>query len=355
MRIGTAEVKYDTSMDTLAGKINFPNIIKLSKDAEKQYKMEWNSQVIFPYLGNADRVRVGTTEAKRGNIYDRNNVILAEEGVVSSVGFVPGKMSERASTKEEDIKKASELLGITVDKINSLLSASYVKTDTFVPITNVSKGNMELKEKLLAIPGIKITDTTARVYPYGEQMAHLIGYVQNITAEDLEANKDKGYTSNSVIGKTGLEKIYEDRLKGSNGSEIYITDSQGNRIDTLAKIDVKNGEDIKLTIDARIQKDVYEQFKEDKGCGIVINPKTGEILAICSTPSYDSNDFVLGISDAKWQGILNDQSKPLYNRYTATYAPGSSFKPIIAAIGLTTNKFTSDEDFGASRKIMAKR
>jgi len=354
MITGTARIMYDTEMDTIAGKVTFSNNMALSHNEEKQYRIEWSSRIIFPDLEDADRVRVGVTEPKRGNIYDRNNVLLAEEGIVSSVGFVPGKMSEKSETKEEDIKKAAELLGITVDKINTLLGASYVKADTFVALTNVSKSNMELKEKLLQIPGIKITDSTARVYPYGEQLAHLIGYVQNVTAEDLEANPDKGYTKNSVIGKAGLEKIYEDRLKGSAGSEIYITDSQGNRIQTIAKIDVKNGENIKLTIDARIQKIAYEQFSEDKGATVVMNPKTGEILALCSTPSYDSNDFVLGMSDTKWQEILNDQSKPLYNRYAASFAPGSSFKPITAGIGLTNNKFTADEDFGTSGKSWQK-
>lgn len=341
-------------MDTMAGNVTFSNNMALSHNEEKQYRISWSSRLIFPDLQDADRIKVGTTEPVRGKIYDRNNVILAEQGIVSSVGFVPGKMSEKADAKEADIKNASDLLGITVDKTNKLLSASYVKADTFVALTNVAKDNMELKEKLLQIPGIKITDSTARVYPYGEQMAHLIGYVQNVTAEDLEENPDKGYTNNSIIGKAGLEKIYEDRLKGSSGSEIYITDSQGNRIQTIAKIDVKNGENIKLTIDARIQRIAYEQFKEDKSASVVMDPKTGEILALCSTPTYNSNDFVLGMSDVKWQEILNNQSKPLYNRYAASFAPGSSFKPVIAGIGLTNNSFTADEDFGTSGKSWQK-
>ena len=135
-----------------------------------------------------------------------------------------------------------------------------------------------------------------------------------------------------MIGKTGLEKVYEDRLRGSNGAEIYITDSQGNKNKTIAKIDVKNGEDIKLTIDVKVQKVVYEQFKQDKAAAIVMNQKTGEVIAICSTPSYDPNDFVLGIQTSKWESLSKDVNKPLYNRYQATFAPGSSFKPIIGAI-----------------------
>ena len=342
---GTAKIGYTMSMDTMAGKISFSNEINLLKDQENQYKIDWSSKMIYPDLDDTERVRVGTTTAKRGNIYDRNGVLLAGEGTVSSVGLVPGKMNENS---EEDIKKLSELLEISEDRINSLLGASYVQDDTFVAITNVAKENYDLKEQLLEIPGVKITDATGRVYPYGEEIAHLIGYVQNITAEELEENSDKGYTANSVIGKTGLERVYEDRLRGYDGSEIYITDSQGNRNQTIAKIDVQNGEDIKLTIDVSIQSYVYEEFKNDKSAVVIMNPKTGEILALCSTPSYDTNDFILGISSSKWESLQNDANNPLYNRYQASYAPGSSFKPVIGAIGLTTGKIDKDEDFGTS-------
>ena len=342
---GTAKIGYTMSMDTMAGKISFSNEINLLKDQENQYKIDWSSKMIYPDLDDTERVRVGTTTAKRGNIYDRNGVLLAGEGTVSSVGLVPGKMNENS---EEDIKKLSELLEISEDRINSLLGASYVQDVTFVAITNVAKENYDLKEQLLEIPGVKITDATARVYPYGEEIAHLIGYVQNITAEELEENSDKGYTANSVIGKTGLERVYEDRLRGYDGSEIYITDSQGNRNQTIAKIDVQNGEDIKLTIDVSIQSYVYEEFKNDKSAVVIMNPKTGEILALCSTPSYDTNDFILGISSSKWESLQNDANNPLYNRYQASYAPGSSFKPVIGAIGLTTGKIDKDEDFGTS-------
>lgn len=341
----TVILSYDMSLDTIAGNISFSNQVSLSKNQDDEYRISWSSEIIYPDLDDTERVRVSTTTAKRGSIYDRNGILLAGEGTVSSVGLVPEEMSKNS---EEDIEKLSELLEISVDKINDLLSASYVQDDTFVAITNVSKDDYDLKEELLEIPGVKITDATARVYPYGEELAHLIGYVQSITEEELEEYSDKGYTSSSVIGKNGLEKVYEDRLRGTDGAEIYITDSQGNRNQTIAKIDVENGEDIKLTIDVSIQKYVYDEFKDDKSAVVVMNPKTGEILAICSTPSYDTNDFILGITNSKWESLQNDEDNPLYNRYQATYVPGSSFKPIIGAIGLTTGKFEADEDFGTS-------
>jgi len=207
-----AKLKYNMSMDTLAGNVSFTNEVNLTKNKEKEYRISWSSSsLIYPGLDNTERVKVGKTEAKRGNIYDRNGVLLAGEGIVSSIGLVPGKMNEDSKA---DIKKLSELLEISEDKINSLLNASYVKSDTFVELSNVSKDNMSLKEELLKIKGVKITDAKSRVYPYGEQMAHLIGYVQNISKEELEKNQDKGYTASSIIGKSGLEKIYEDTLKG---------------------------------------------------------------------------------------------------------------------------------------------
>jgi len=342
---GAVVLTYNMSMDTLAGNLSFQEEVSLKENEEKEYKIKWSSRMIYPGLDDTEKVKISTTKPKRGSIYDRNNVLLAGEGTVSSVGLVPGKMNKNA---DEDIKKIAELLGISVDKINSSLKASYVKSDTFVPITNVSKDNSSLKQELLKIPGIKITDAKSRVYPYAEQMAHLIGYVQNISAEELEANQGKGYSENSLIGKTGLEKIYEDKLRGQEGIEIYITDSQGNKNETIAKIDVKNGENIKLTIDAGIQKYVYEEFKNDKSATVVMNPKTGEVLALCSTPSYNTNEFLLGMTNSKWKSLQDNENRPLYNRYQAKYVPGSCFKPIIGAIGLTTGKISKDENFGTS-------
>ncbi len=337
-----AIILYHMNMDTIAGKVEFDNQVEIVKE-NKEYFIKWSSNVIFPELDDTDKVRVNVLESERGSIYDRNDVLLAGKGIVSSVGLVPGKMNEQ---NEQDIEKISKLLSISKDTIQNKLNASYVQEDTFVSIKMIENDNLELESALLEIPGIKITNTEARVYPYGEATSHLLGYIQNITAEELEKNKDKGYTANSVIGKSGLEKTYEDRLRGKDGAEIYITDSNGLRKNTIAKKDLEDGEDIKLTIDINLQKKVYEQFKEDRSSQVIMNYETGELLALVSTPTFDSNDFILGMSDAKWEEIENDEGKPLYNRYQATWTPGSSFKPLIGAIGLTTNKINADENYG---------
>ena len=336
------KILYKTKMNTEAGNIEFSNEMNLTKNKEKKYEIEWNSNNIFPELNNDYKVQIKKETATRGNILDRNDNIIAGQGTVSSVGIVPGKLGEN---KQENIDKIAQLLNVTAENINNELSSSWVKDNSFVPIKKVTKDSTELKEQLLQIPGVKITSVTDRVYQYAEATSHLTGYVQNITAEELQENEGKGYNSNSIIGKAGLEKQYEERLKGTDGIEIYIEDSKGNKISTIAQKNVQNGENIKLTIDINIQNKLYNELKNDKGFFVVMQPLTGEILALVSTPSYNANDFVLGLSNDEWNKLKNDESKPMYTRYLQTWCPGSTFKPITGAIGLSTGKITADEEF----------
>ena len=340
-----AKVTYKNSMDTMSGHVDFTNTVTLELNEEKEYKRDWTSNLIFPKLNTEDKVRVKTIEAKRGSILDRNGEYLATNGVASKIGLVPGKMSDN---REEDIAKIAELLNMTSDGINSELSASYVKADTFVPLKTVGKNEMELKNKLLEIKGVKIIDTDERIYPQGVSTSQLVGYIQPINAEELKEKAKDGYTSSSKIGKYGLERAYESTLRAVNGSEIYIEDANGNKKTSIAKQEQKDGQDVKLTIDSKLQQTVYEQFKDDKSAVVVMNPKTGEVLALASCPSFDSNDFSLGMTTADYKNLTENPDNLLYNRYLATYAPGSSFKPIIGAIGLTTGAFSADDDFGRS-------
>ena len=340
-----AKVTYKNSMDTMSGHVDFVNTVTLELNEEKEYKIDWTSNLIFLELNTEDKVRVKTIEAKRGSILDRNGEYLATNGVASKIGLVPGKMSDN---REEDIAKIAELLNMTSDGINSELSASYVKADTFVPLKTVGKNEMELKNKLLEIKGIKIIDADERIYPQGVSTSQLVGYIQPINAEELKEKAKDGYTSSSKIGKYGLERAYESTLRAVNGSEIYIEDANGNKKTSIAKQEQKDGQDVKLTIDSKLQQTVYEQFKDDKSAVVVMNPKTGEVLALASCPSFDSNDLSLGKTTADYKNLTENPDNLLYNRYLATYAPGSSFKPIIGAIGLTTGAFSADDDFGRS-------
>ena len=341
---GNVKISYNETMGVSAGTIEFSNAVTLVKE-HKEYKIDWSSSLIFPELAEKSKVRVSTLEASRGEILDRNGNKLAENGTISSVGIVPGKLGDN---KEEGISKISDLTGVSVDFINKQISASYVKDDTFVPIKKVAKNNTELKEKLLQIPGVMITNVDSRVYPLGKEAAQLIGYVQTINADELKEKAGKGYSSTSLIGKSGLELAYEDTLRGIDGKEIYIEDENGNKIKQLAIQNKKDGTDIKLTIDSKLQSQIYNQMKDDKGLFVVMDPSTGELLATVSTPSYDSNDFVLGMTNAQWEELNNNEAKPLYNRVLQTYCPGSTFKPITAAIGLTTGKIATDTEFNYS-------
>ena len=317
-------ITFTNSMDTMAGSTSFANKAKL-KSVDGKYKIVWDSSLIFPDLKDNQKVRVNTLKHTRGSIYDRNGISLAKDGSIYQVGLVPGKMNGR-----DDLGKIASLLNISQSSIEEALNASYVKDDTFVPLRKISREEQELKNSLLQIKGIMVSDLTARVYPYKEATSILTGYVQE------------------AEGKSGLEYAYNDRLKGEDGVEIYIVDEAGNKVKTVQKKEIKNGEDIKLTIDINVQTKVYEQFKEDKGAQVVMNYNTGELLALVSTPSYDANDFSLGITNEEWDRLQNDEKKPMFNKYLATYAPGSSFKPIVGAIGLMTNSFTATEDFGRS-------
>lgn len=187
-----------------------------------------------------------------------------------------------------------------------------------------------------------------REYPYGEITAHLVGYVRGISEEELEAHKGEGYTASSIIGKNGLELAFEDRLKGKNGTGIYMVDENENVLETIAETDMEDGEDIKTTIDLELQQKIYEEYGNDNGFSVAMNPKTGEVLAMVSTPSFDSNKFITGFTDEEWEALSTDEDTPMFARYESTWVPGSSFKPITGAIGLTTNSFTATESFGSS-------
>ena len=194
-----------------------------------------------------------------------------------------------------------------------------------------------MKEKI-----IKILENKKRP---SQSLIEINDALRLTTAEELEENRGKGYNSNSVIGKAGLEKVYEERLKGKDGVEIYIEGEDGKRKTDIAKIDVQNGENIKLTIDSTIQTKLYNELKDNEGFFVVMHPKTGALLALVSTPSYNPNSFTLGMGTDEWNNIKNDERNPMLTRYLQSYCPGSTFKPITGAIGLTTETLSTEDTF----------
>ena len=239
----------------------------------------------------------------------------------------------------KEIKK--QTVDQMVDQIMELPEGT--KIQLLAPVVRGRKGR---HEKLLEIPGVMISDVEVREYPLGEAAAHLVGYVQSVTAEDLEEHAGEGYTANSVIGRSGMEGLFESELKGQNGCRIYIVNSEGKEKEELACILVQHGQDIQLTIDTDLQVSLYEQFKEDKSCSVAMNPYTGEVLALVSTPAYDNNDFIMGLSSEQWTALNEDENKPMYNRFRQVWCPGSTFKPITAAVGLESGAIDPMEDYG---------
>lgn len=351
-------VVYHTTFDTVAGEVSFENEA-LFRRGEEGYGLVWEDGLILPGLRKTDRVRVSVTEAKRGQILDRNDQILAGAGTASSVGIVPGKLEDR----ETAVKEVAELLEMQPEDVEKKLSAKWVKEDYFVPLKTVPKideiewliplePDEEIErekvrqEQLLEIPGVMISDVEVRSYPLKDAAAHLVGYVQNVTAEDLEKHAGEGYTANSVIGRNGMEGLFEKELKGQNGCRIYVTDEDGELVKEWASIPVQHGQDVKLTIDAGLQQALYAQFGQDESCSVAMNPYTGEVLALLSTPSYDNNDFILGLSSEQWTALNEDEAQPMYNRFRQTFCPGSSFKPVTAAVGLSCGAVDPAEDYG---------
>ncbi|WP_331491186.1 NTF2-like N-terminal transpeptidase domain-containing protein [Schaedlerella arabinosiphila] len=226
-------VAYQMSFDTLAGNLRFENEMQFT-DTEDGYKIIWHDGLIFPELASEDKVRIESSPAERGKILDRNERMLAGPGTASSVGLVPGRLEDR----ENALHQLSRLLDMDPETIRNCLDAAWVTEDSFVPLKTVPKVSeldlMALDPKedvlaekarqdvLLAIPGVMISDVEVRTYPFGAAAGHLTGYVRNVTAEDLEEHAGEGYNENSVIGKSGLEALFEKELKGQDGCSIYI-------------------------------------------------------------------------------------------------------------------------------------
>ena len=322
-------LKYVTNLSTVAGKLTFSNKSTLVK-VNGKYKIKWDNSFLYPKLKNNQKIRVSTLKAKRGAIYDRNKNILAKDAKAYSIGIVAGKIKS-----DDELRAMSKLLNITYKDIKAELAKPYVVDGTFVHLKNIDREQQELKTALLKIPAVKIIDYDIREYPYNEKLSTLLGFVQN---DD---------------GKSGLELTFNSQLKGLNGCEIYV-DDDGINVETILKKDRVNGKNIDLTIDVKLQELIYEKFKDVESATVAMNYTTGEILALVSTPSYETNKISLGISDNEWNEIVNNKKKPLFTRFLSKYTPGSTMKPIVAAIGLDTDSFTDIENFGKSVKSWQK-
>ena len=325
-----ATVPFTLNMDTMAGKVELKdfkaNLIKENKD----YKIEWNDNLILPQMTQGDKVRVQTLVANRGKILDRDGKVLAEDGKVYVIGIHP--MVFYKENKDKKISEIAKILDISEDTIKQKLDANK-NPGNFVEIVKIVPTDERVKKlENRESEGILIQTTTSRIYNGKEAFGRLVGYIAPITAEELEKMKDKGYTSTSVIGKSGLEQVYEDTLKKKNGGEIYI--ERGNEKISIVKIEAKNGEDIKISIDSKLQDKIYKEMNGEKGASTAVNPKTGEVLAMVSSPSYDSNMYTTYMTKTQKKELEDTNYEAQENRFNKTYSPGSTFKLITASSGL---------------------
>lgn len=324
---------FSAKMDSVAGPITFDQKATLTKekrDDKENWYIDWDTTYIFPELQEGAKIGLSTTQAKRGEIQDRNGKPMALNGTVYEVGIVPGKLGEQ---KDEMINQVAGKLGLTVEQINKAINASWVQPEHFVPIKKLPLEEKELVTSLTELNGVQAMQVEARVYPFKEAAAHLTGYVGQITAEELKEREGKGYSSNDLIGKRGLEELFDERLKGENGAKVTIKKEDGTQ-EVLAEKEVKNGENIQLTIDMDLQNKLYQQLVDQVGTAAAIHPITGETLGLVSTPSFDPNILSLGATKEQWAALENNLQKPLLNRFAANYAPGSVIKPLTAAIAL---------------------
>ncbi len=337
-------IEYLIYIDTLAGRITYRN-----KVGVKNEQIQFNKELIMDGYTDGCKIKITTyNPEKRGRILDRNGKVLAEDGKGYSVGLVKGKLNG-----ENDYGQIAQYLETDVETLQKKMSASWINDDSFVPIKTVSEAtkNDLINKNILGINGVKISTVSIRTYPYDKVASHIVGYVQNVNAEDLKKHKNEGYNSTSVIGRSGIEAAYEEKLRGITSGKIDLVDKNDKVIQELCHKEVKmSPQDITLTIDIDLQQSLYNEYQNDKSASVALNPKTGEVLALVSTPSYSNNDFVLGLSTDKWNALNNDVNQPLMSRYKQTYTPGSSMKPITAAIGLETKAIDPDKDLGAKDK-----
>lgn len=329
-----SEIPVALSIDTIAGKLKYEDItIKLKKEDDK-YKICWNESLILPDMVQGDKIRVKIINGKRGNILDKNNNLLAYNGEANYVNIDPNLF------KTESISELAKVLDISEEYIEKKIESNTNKNYA-INLVKVSKYEVDRVEKALNIEGVTSQVINSRVYAEGEAFGSLLGYIGNITAEELEKKSDKGYTASSQIGKNGLEQVYEEKLRATDGVHIYI--ERGSEEITVAKTKSSDGEDIKLSIDSKLQKEVYDQMDKKKGASIAMDSTTGEVLAMVSSPSYDSNTMVTYKTKTIGKEWEENENACFDNRANNLYSPGSTMKLITAAVGLENNVIDPNE------------
>ncbi|HAQ8610509.1 TPA: penicillin-binding transpeptidase domain-containing protein [Enterococcus faecium] len=330
----TYSFSYKAKMNTSLGELKDLSYKGTLDRNDGQTTINWQPNLVFPEMEGNDKVSLTTQEAARGNIIDRNGEPLATTGKLKQLGVVPSKLGD-GGEKTANIKAIASSFDLTEDAINQAISQSWVQPDYFVPLKIIDGATPELPA------GATIQEVDGRYYPLGEAAAQLIGYVGDITAEDIDKNPE--LSSNGKIGRSGLEMAFDKDLRGTTGGKLSITDADGVEKKVLIEHEVQNGKDIKLTIDAKAQKTAFDSLGGKAGSTVATTPKTGDLLALASSPSYDPNKMTNGISQEDYKAYEENPEHPFISRFATGYAPGSTFKIITAAIGLDKGTIDPNE------------
>lgn len=303
-------------LETRYGRMERPLTLTFLKNVtENRWELDWTPALIFPGLTDDNDLLVETSRGKRGQIYDRNMRPLAIEGVKFTVGAVAG------SYNVESNQDVADLLGLTVEQIERTMSQSWIGPGMFVPLMTTQNLSTEQMERLPQF-GLTVRRAESRFYPAGASLAHLVGYVGEVTTDEIERSGGY-YSQGDIIGKRGLESLFEVKLRPVLGVTVYLSGAERTVLYERASDD---GEDIVLTIDSQLQQSLYEHFKDDEGQVVGIHPASGDLLVLMAVPSFDPNLFVGGISSQDYDALLQNPSTPMVNRFQLRYAPGSTAK-----------------------------
>ena len=296
----------------------------------------------FKKRAEDNRIRLILRQPERGNIFDRNGKLLATTRYPHSVYLWP-----MAHKKEESWKtigpRLSQILGIPQKEIQQKLEKAGPNSSSLVRIArDISLGQITaLKEYESELPGVEINREAVRYYPHGAQLAHVIGYTRELTAEQLAKKKKDGYRLGDVIGQMGVERAFETTLRGEWGGQQVEVDGKGRPLKVLGVKQAKAGQDIQLTIDLDLQKSAYKALQGRTGTIIALDPYNGGILAMVSYPAFDPNVFAKQNPKPKeLEAILLGRKHPMLNRAFRAYPPASTFKVVTIAAGLESGKYS---------------
>ena len=290
----------------------------------------------------SNRIKPRPVVPGRGMIYDRNGRLLAENVPAFRVDVTPDKVADMDATLEG----LRGIFALTDEDIERFHQVRKTRRK-FLPVTLKLRVSEEEMARFAVdrwkYPGVELEPYLTRRYPHGGLFAHVIGYVGRVDERDL-ATLGEGNAALSHIGKSGLERYYEDLLRGKVGYEQVETNVQGRAIRTIGRVPARSGSDLRLSIDAELQRAMVAAFGEQEGSAVAIDPRTGEVLAMVSLPTYDPNLFVNGISHADFRALNDNPSRPQFNRLVlGGVAPGSTLKPLIALAGLDAGVRTPED------------